>query len=95
MAVSNLKSPDDWTRTTFDGRPTGCYFCGEEITDVAVVWNGHSPDLESLGLVAFHPDCAIGLSVELIVDARNAQRLLAGKPLTAGISRSLLPQGEA
>ena len=42
-----------------------------------------------------HPDCAIDLSVELIGDARNAQRILDGEPLTTGVDNSLIAQGEA
>ena len=95
MGVQNLKATDPWTRETFGGRAAYCFFCGEVVGDVVVVWKGHSPDRESLALVTLHPNCAINLSVELSGDARNAQRLLDGKPLDAGIDRSLLAQGEA
>ena len=45
--------------------------------------------------MALHPKCAINLSVDLIGDARNAQLLLDGKPLTTGVDKSLIAQGEA
>ncbi len=96
MSVLNLKSPDAWTTTMLKGqRLCCCFFCREEVADVVVVWNGDSPDPESLGLMLLHPDCAIDLSVELIGDARNARRLLTGTPLTAGMCRSLIARGKA
>ncbi len=72
-----------------------CFFCREEVADVAVLWSGDSPDPERLGLMLLHPDCAIDLSVELISDARNAQRILDGEPLTTGVDKSLIARGEA
>ncbi len=95
MSVQNLKSTDEWTRATFAGMPARCFYCGEDIAEVAIVWNGHMDDDADSNLISLHPDCATRLGIELIGDARNAQRLLTGKPLTAGICPSLIVQSEA
>ncbi len=52
-------------------------------------------EAEDSGLILLHPDCATNLGNELIGDARTASRILNGKPLLAGVDKSLLPQGEA
>ena len=95
MSVQNIKSPDEWTRATFGGRPQICFFCGEDVNDVIVLWSGQSQAETNDGLVILHPNCAADLGGELIADARNAERLLRGKPISAGICKSLLAQGEA
>ena len=95
MAVSNLKAPDEWTRETFGGYPAHCFLCGEVVSDVAVTWHGHDWTAASPVDVVLHPACGSTLAIELAGDARNAQRILDGKPLTAGVNPSLIPQGEA
>ena len=95
MSVQNLKSPDEWTRLTFEGRAASCFYCSEDVTEVAIVWNGFPSRATDCGLIVCHPDCAVILAIELMGDARNAQRLLTGRPLTAGICSSLIPQGKA
>ena len=91
MSVNNLKARDDWTRNEFGGRAPACFYCGETITDIAIIWQGHASDGANLGLICCHPQCATDLGAELLADSRNAQRLLIGKPLTAGVDASLLP----
>ncbi len=93
MSVQNIESPDEWTRTTFGGRPQPCFFCGSDVINVAVIWSGQSQIAADDGLVILHPHCATALGCELIADARNAERLLHGKPILAGICKSLLAQG--
>ncbi len=95
MSVQNIKSPDEWTRTTFGGRPPPCFFCGTNVIDVVVVWSGQGQLEANDGLVILHPVCATILGGELIADARNAERLLHGKPILAGICKSLVAEGEA
>ena len=95
MAVINLKSPDPWTRETFGGRPASCFYCGKVVGDVAVHWHGHDWTAADSVDVVLHPVCATTLGIEIIGDARNANRILTGKPLLAGIDQSLLSQGEA
>lgn len=95
MSVHNLKSKDEWTRETFGGHPAHCFLCGEQVDDVAVIWKGHAWTATACALVVLHPRCGTALGIEFIGDARNAQRLLAGKPILAGIDQSLLSQGEA
>ena len=95
MSVQNLKSTDAWTRAAFAGQPARCFYCREDIADVAVIWSGYMGEDADSNLISLHPDCATRLGVELIGDARNADRLLTGKPLTAGICPSLIAQGEA
>lgn len=95
MSVQNLKATDAWTRATFNGRPQHCFYCGERIPEIAVVWSGHSMHGEGTDLIVLHPRCATSLGIELIGDARTARRILNGKPLLADVDKSLLPQGEA
>ena len=95
MSVQNLNSTDAWTRAPYAGMPARCFYCGEDIADVAVIWSGYMDDDADSNLISLHPDCATHLGNELIGDARNAQRILTGKSLTAGICPSLIAQGEA
>ena len=95
MGVVNLQSPDTWTLETFGGRPACCFYCGEIVSDVVLHWHGHDWTSGCSVDVVLHPDCGRMLAIELIGDSRNATRLLDGKPITAGIDPSLLPQGEA
>ena len=95
VSIHCLKSGDAWTHATFAGRPACCFFCGKDINDVGVAWNGHASDAAHCILIVCHPQCATDLGTELIGDARTAQRLLTGKPLTAGIDTSLIAPGEA
>ena len=95
MSVQNLKATDAWTRTTFDGRLQHCFYCGERIPEIAVLWSGCGMEAEDNGLILLHPNCATSLGNELIGDARTARRILNGKPLLAGVDKSLLSLGEA
>lgn len=56
-----------------------CFFCGETLSGHVVCWMGTS-------LIGLHPTCAYELSHELIGDARNAIRVIEGKPLSAGVN---------
>ena len=95
MSVAKLKARDKWTEATFGGQSATCFFCAEEIDAVAILWNGCAGLEMDDGLIALHPDCAALLGGELIGDARNAKRILEGKPLTAGVDQSLLARAEA
>ena len=95
MSVQNLKSPDAWTCATFEGRAASCFHCGDDINDVAVVWNGCMGEDADSNLISLHPDCAIHLAIDLIRDATTARNIMTGKSLKAGVDASLLSQGEA
>ena len=95
MSVANVKARDSWTRLTFEERPQPCFFCGGLASDVVVLWSGCARSDTTDALIVLHPDCATKLGIELISDARTAQRALSGKSLLAGVCRSLLAQGEA
>ena len=95
MSVLNLKSRDAWTRKTFGGQSVCCFFCGEAVSNVAVHWHGTDwSDARAVEMI-LHPTCATTLGVKISSDAQIADRILNGKPLTAGIDPSLLSQGEA
>ena len=66
MSVQNLKAPDAFTRATFAGMPARCFFCGEDIADVAVVWSGDMGDDAARNFISLHPACATRLGGELI-----------------------------
>ncbi len=95
MSVNSLSSRDEWTRATFGDRPQMCFFCTNQIYEVAVIWSGCSGTEALAPVIVLHPDCAALLGGELIGDARNAKRIFEGKPLLAGVDKSLLAQGEA
>ena len=43
-----------------------CFYCGQEVEGIAVLWVGSGEDL------VLHPQCAEELAVDLIGDAREA-----------------------
>lgn len=81
MSVENLKPGSDLHRLCAHGLEwVDCFFCGDQIAGIAVVWSGgHGP-------IALHPSCAKDLACELIGDARNAIRVIEGKSLAAGVN---------
>ena len=60
--------------------PDACFWCGERILSIGVIWAGHGKK------VICHPHCAYDLAHELISDARNAIRVIEGKPVNTGVN---------
>jgi hypothetical protein len=71
MSVHDLATPDDFTRDTIGPEAGMCFYCGEEVQRVAVVWKGHA--LSHEGMVALHPLCAQRLALHLAKDGINAE----------------------
>lgn len=83
MSVQDL-TPGTWMADTwFRGREILCFKCGEAVAGIAVVWNGHPK------AIILHPTCAGELVIELAGDARNAFRVIEGKPIAAGVNVKL------
>ena len=83
MSVENLMSGApfrEFVRTRSCEPYDSCSLCGESVSRVGVVW--HHGD----GLLILHPHCAFDLAHDLIGDARNAIRLIEGKPLRRGVN---------
>lgn len=95
MSVLNLAVPDEFVRTALGNATCSCFFCAEEIRDVAVLWHGAPRSDSDDANVFLHPGCAEQLAIRLIRDGFEATRLMAGKPPLAGICKSLIPDGEA
>jgi len=51
-----------------------CFYCGQEVEGIAVLWVGSGEDL------VLHPQCAEDLAVDLIGDAREAQLASGAHP---------------
>jgi hypothetical protein len=66
----------------YNGKPI-CFWCSEEVNGIGVIWAGHNAS------ICFHPTCAKEFSCELIGDARNAIRLIEGKPIDHGLDTDL------
>ena len=83
MSVENLMPGAPFrevVRTRICEPYDACSFCGEPIRRICVAWQGGD------SLWVLHPHCAYDLAHELIGDARNAIRLIEGKPLRRGIN---------
>lgn len=84
MSVQRMVADDQAKRDMFGTAPR-CYRCNEPVGIYAVVWQGHARmEGGDDGLIVLHPDCATKLACELIGDARNARRVVDGKPVDAG-----------
>lgn len=61
-----------------------CFFCGEHLDGVAVLWKGSARTDADRALIALHPSCAKDLAIELAGDARNAIRVIEKKDIALG-----------
>lgn len=84
MSVNDLRQPTELQRY-FDGQVPTCFRCQEPVAGIGVIWAGHAAAQDLVGVIVLHPTCAIELSVDLIGDARNAARVIEGKPLDRGV----------
>lgn len=76
MSVHDLRAIDDFTRDTIGPAAGCCYYCGEEVQGIAVIWQGHAVSHDAL--IALHPACAQRLALRMAKDGIIADHISRG-----------------
>lgn len=76
MSVHDIRSADAFTRDTVGPAAGVCFYCGAEIQDLAVIWQGHAVSHDAL--IALHPACAQRLALHMAKDGIIADHIARG-----------------
>lgn len=83
MSVENFDQIGGAIEFLGEETPENCFYCGKPLAGVGVLWFGAG---KAIGL---HRDCASSFGAHIIKDSLHANRLVAGKPILAGIGVGL------
>ena len=86
MSVHRVGEPDGFTMDIVGPACGCCFYCGEEIQEIAVLWHGHS--VSSDPVIALHPACAKNLALHLAKDGVIGDHIARGDTGPMGIHAS-------